>query len=51
MADEAPTPEGLSEEESLVDAHVAIPVDAAVAANVLSADTDATQDVDIDQSA
>ena len=39
---------------SLVDANVAVPVNAAVAANVLSdgsvAIADATQDVDIDQS-
>jgi hypothetical protein len=39
---------------SLVDANVAIPVNAAVAANILSdgatAGADATQDVDIDQS-
>ena len=39
---------------SLVDANVAVPVNAAVAANVLSdgatAGADATQDVDIDQS-
>jgi hypothetical protein len=38
---------------SLVDANVAVPVNAAVAANVLSnqsvADADATQDGDIDQ--
>jgi hypothetical protein len=68
MPEEAPKPE-LSREEleaqaaeelpdreamSLVDANVAIPVNAAVAANVLSDDAtahaDATQDVDIDQS-
>ena len=39
---------------SLIDANVAVPVNAAVAANVLSdgsvAIADATQDVDIDQS-
>ena len=39
---------------SLIDANVAVPVNAAVAANVLSdgsiAYADATQDVDIDQS-
>ena len=39
---------------SLVDANVAIPINAAVAANVLSDDAiayaDATQDADIDQS-
>jgi len=63
------TPEGLSSEEleaqageelpdreamSLVDANIAIPINAAVAANVLSdgaiAYADATQDAGIDQS-
>lgn len=42
------------EEMSLVNANVAVPVNAAVAANVLSDDAiayaDATQDADIDQS-
>ena len=53
---EAQTGEGLPdrEEMSLVDANVAAPVNAAVAANVLSEDSvayaNAEQDVDIDQS-
>jgi hypothetical protein len=69
MTTEANQPEGLSEEEldkqsteevgereemALVNANVAIPVNAAVAANVLSDDAiayaDATQDSVIDQS-
>ena len=69
MADETKKPEGLSTEElekqgteevgereemSLVNANVAIPINAAVAANVLSDDAvayaDATQDSVIDQS-
>jgi hypothetical protein len=69
MTDKQKQPEGLSEEElqqqgteevgereemSLVNANVAIPINAAVAANVLSDDAvayaDATQDSIIDQS-
>jgi hypothetical protein len=69
MTDKNKQPEGLSEEElqqqsseevgereemSLVNANVAIPINAAVAANVLSDDAvayaDATQDSIIDQS-
>lgn len=69
MADETKKPEGLSPEElekqgteevgereemALVNANVAIPINAAVAANVLSDDAvayaDATQDSVIDQS-
>jgi hypothetical protein len=69
MADGTPRPEGLSSEElekqsseevgereemSLINANVAAPVNAAVAANVLSdgsvAYANAEQDVDIDQS-
>ena len=69
MSDETTTPEGLSSEEleaqageelpdreamSLVDTNIAIPINAAVAANVLSdgaiAYADATQDAGIDQS-
>lgn len=69
MAEETRTPEGLSKEElegqggeqlpdreemSLVNANVAIPINAAVAANVLSDDAiayaDATQDAALDQS-
>ena len=69
MTDETTTPQELSSEEleaqageqlpdreamSLVDANVAIPINAAVAANVLSDDAiayaDATQDAGIDQS-
>jgi hypothetical protein len=69
MTDTQKQPEGLSEEElqqqgseevgereemSLVNANVAIPINAAVAANVLSDDAiayaDATQDSIIDQS-
>ena len=68
MADETREPEGLTPEEleaqrgeelpdreamSLVDANIAIPINAAVAANVLSDDAsayaDATQDAGIDQ--
>jgi hypothetical protein len=53
---EAQAGENLPDREamSLVDANVAVPVNAAVAANVLSEDSTATatatQDVDIDQS-
>ncbi len=53
---EAQAGENLPDREamSLVDANVAVPVNAAVAANVLSdgseATADATQDADIDQS-
>ena len=53
---EAQAGENLPDREamSLVDANVAVPVNAAVAANVLSdgatAGADATQDADIDQS-
>ncbi|MFN2588284.1 MAG: hypothetical protein ABR613_09240 [Actinomycetota bacterium] len=69
MAEETRAPEGLSAEEldreegeelpdreemSLVNTNVAIPINAAVAANVLSDDAiayaDATQDAAIDQS-
>lgn len=69
MTDERHTPEGLSsaelenqateevgdrEEMSLINANLAAPVNAAVAANVLSDDSvayaNAEQDVDIDQS-
>ena len=69
MTDETRVPEELSSEEleaqageqlpdreamSLVDANIAIPINAAVAANVLSDDAiayaDATQDAGIDQS-
>jgi hypothetical protein len=69
MTEEKLQPEGLSQEEleehdaeqlpereemSLVNANIAIPVNAAVAANVLSDDAvayaDATQDAAIDQS-
>ena len=53
---EAQTPEQLPDREamSLIDANVAAPVNAAVAANILSDDSiayaNAEQDVDIDQS-
>ena len=69
MTDETRTPDGLSQEEldaqggeqlpdreamSLIDANIAAPVNAAVAANVLSDDSvayaNAEQNVDIDQS-
>jgi len=69
VTDEIQKPDELTQEEldaqggealpdreamSLVDANVAIPINAAVAANVLSDDAiayaDATQDADIDQS-
>ncbi|MFN2389946.1 MAG: hypothetical protein ABR575_10140 [Actinomycetota bacterium] len=69
MTDEARTPQGLSSEEieqqgteevgereemSLINANLAAPVNAAVAANILSdgsvAYANAEQDVDIDQS-
>jgi hypothetical protein len=69
MTDETRTPEGLSEEEldaqggeelpdreamSLINANLAAPVNAAVAANVLSDDSiaiaNAEQNADIDQS-
>lgn len=70
MPDDTVTPNGLTDEEleaqsgeqlpdreamSLIDANIAIPVNAAVAANVLSdgstAIADATQDAAIDQTA